>query len=154
MAIPLGEFVSFALSHLPAPGLASATKSDSADPHLPRNETSSNSKIIDHFVSERSVYLAAARNGSAFSQDRRCAFVEQAERLYGPSVAALLHEPPFLLSLWLVHSPPVADGLQWFDEFIDELVHRLPNRWITLFYLDSPKWQMVTGISMSIDVVT
>ena len=115
------------LSQLPAPVLTSAAKSWSRDPQsIPRNtgKTSSISNTIDHFVSEHGVFLAAMRDGTVFSQDKMYAFVEQTERLYGSSVAALLGELPFSISPCLLHRPSVPEGLQWFHESIDELVHR------------------------------
>ena len=48
------------LSQLPAPVLASAAKSCSRDPkNIPRNKTSSISKIIDHFADESSIRIEA-----------------------------------------------------------------------------------------------
>ena len=64
-----------------------------------RNKTSLVSNIIDHFISERNVFVSAIRNGTIiFSQDNLCDFVKHTEKLYGTSVAALLRESPFLLS--------------------------------------------------------
>lgn len=85
------------LSQLPPPVLAFAAKPCSTDPQkVPRKKSSSISKIIDHFVSERNIFIPAVRNGATiFSQDRMCIFVDHTERLYGASVAALLRGPPF-----------------------------------------------------------
>ena len=122
------------LSQLPAPVLASAAKSCSTSrdfQNIPHNKTSFISIIIDHFVSECGVFLAAVRDGTVFSQDKMCAFVEHTEWLYGSSIAALLCELPFLLSPRLMHRPSVPEGLQWFHESIDELVHRLHTSFST-----------------------
>lgn len=96
------------LSQLHGSVLSSAVKSCSetevkSPQEVSRYKTAFISKIIDHFVSQRSNFISAVRNGIIiFSQDILCTFVEQTERLYGASVAALLRErmnPHFCLVL-------------------------------------------------------
>lgn len=115
------------LSSLSASVLFSSAKSCSGNLHkIYCNRSSSISKIIDHYVLERNLFVSSVRNGNnIFSQDLLCDFVEHTERLYGIPVAALLREPPFKLSTCFERRPHISGGLQWFHETTDELVRRL-----------------------------
>jgi len=117
------ELYTLHLSHLSASDLAAAAKccSQISDESKRTHAKSSYiSKIVSHFVSQRACLVSLSTvKGVSYS-----AFVDFMEKSYGATVAASLREPPFMLAS-VINRNCHFSQLVWFNESIDDLVHRL-----------------------------